>query len=217
MEKPVKIAMVDGYQLIIEALKPWFEAQPGMELIATAGDGFSAVECARNHDLDIIILEPMIPNKDGIDITKEIKTANDHVKILILTIDQTPHNAYRMMKAGASGWLSKATSLAELQKAIKSLAQGKVYLPDPLQKDFAERYVHKGKDNQPEERLSDREFQVLRLLAMGRTNKEIAVKLYVGVKTIDTHRANLMKKLSLRNNADLTRFAIRNGLISLDD
>lgn len=217
MEKPVRIALVDAYRLVIEALTPWFEKQPHLELVAVAQDGFGAVDCVKNSNPDIIILEPMVPNKDGIDITKEIKSVNEDVKILILTLDKNPHSAYRMMKAGASGWISKTASLDDLLDAIATVSRGKVYLPEKLQQAFAERYVSPGKEGQLEERLSDREFQVLRLLAMGKTNKEIAEKLYVGVKTIDTHRANLLKKLSLRNNADLTRFAIQNGLITLDE
>jgi DNA-binding NarL/FixJ family response regulator len=217
MKKPVRLAFVDGYKLLIEALTPWFESQKDLELVDTAQDGFGAVECVKKHDLDLMILEPMVPNKDGIDITKEIRSIDENLKLLILTADITPHNAYRMMKAGANGWVSKMEGLTDLALAIQTVISGKVYLPEKLQQDFAERYVHPAKNGQPEERLSDREFQVLRLLSMGLTNKEIAEKLYVGVKTIDTHRANLLKKLSLRNNADLTRFAIKNGLISLED
>lgn len=217
MLNPVRIAFVDSYRLLVEAITPWFEQQKDLHLVAVAEDGFGAVELAKDSSLDILILEPLIPNKDGIDITKEIRLVNQNLKILILTADRTPHSAYRMMKAGAHGWLSKTSGLEELQSAIKTLMREKVYLPDALQKAFAERYVNADKGSQPEERLSDREFQVLRLLAMGNTNREIASKLYVGVKTIDTHRANLLKKLDLRNNADLTRFAIKHGLISLEE
>ena len=213
MNKPIRIAIVDDHKFLREALQMLLQDLEEFELIAEGDNGFDAVELVRSHELDVIILEPLVPKKDGIDVTKEIAGLDRGVNVLILTMDKTAHNAFRMLRAGALGWLPKTCDSEALIEAIRTVGRGKTYLPDFLRQEFAERYVHPDRINQPEEKLTDREFQVLRLLALGNTNKEIAKMLFVGVKTVDTHRANLLKKLALRNNADLTRFAIQNGFI----
>lgn len=214
MEKAmINIAIVDEYVLLREALKEQLKKHDDLQVVAEGGNGFEAIEVIKNHPVDVLILEPIIPGKEGIDVTKEIANLKKATKILILTMDRTAHNAFRMLRAGATSWLSKTAGIDEVIKAIRATQRGQVYLPGELQRNFAERYVHPESMNHPEELLSDREYQVMRLLAMGHTNREISKVLFVGVKTVDTHRANLLRKLGLRNNADLTRFAIRNGVI----
>lgn len=209
----INIAIIDEYILLREALQSALETHDDLKVVATGGDGFAAIEAVKNHDVDVLVMEPILSGKEGIDVTKEISSSNRHTRILILTMDRTAHNAFRMLRAGAISWLSKTASCEEVVKAIRATHRGQVYLPSELQRKFAERYVHPESINHPEELLSDREYQVMRLLAMGNSNREISKLLFVGVKTIDTHRANLLRKLGLRNNADLTRFAIKNGMI----
>ncbi len=211
----IKIAIVDNNKILREALRHILNKAADMEVLDEADDGFGAIDIARKGDVDLIILEPIIPKKEGIDITRDIVAINQTVSVLILTLDETPNNAFRMLKAGAMGWISKTTDSATLLKAIRQVSQKRVYLPKDLQSVFAERYLGKNHINQPEEKLSDREFQVMRLLAQGHTNREIAKMLFIGTKTVDTHRANLLRKLGLRNNSDITRFAIQHGFIKI--
>lgn len=214
-KKVIKIAIVDNNKILREALRHILNQAEDMRVVAEAGDGFEAIDIARKGEVDLILLEPIIPKKEGIDITRDIVAINQNVIVLILTLDDTSNNAFRMLRAGATGWVSKTSDSATLLKAIRQVIQKRVYLPKDLQSIFAERYLGKNHLNQPEEKLSDREYQVMRLLALGHTNREIAKMLFIGTKTVDTHRANLLRKLELRNNSDITRFAIQHGFIKI--
>lgn len=213
MVKKITVAIVDEYKILREALVSMLSKHDDVEIVGEAADGFRAIQIAKEINPDVLILEPLLPKKDGIDVTKEIKAMENGTSVLILTMDNTHHAAFRMLRAGAMGWMSKNVGSPDVYKAIQCVGTGKIYLPEDLQREFAEKYVHPEKIHRPEDQLSDREYQVLRLLAMGNTNREIAESLFVGVKTIDTHRANLLRKLGLRNNSDLTRFAIQAGII----
>lgn len=209
----IRVAIADDFTMIRQALNLLLNNNDDIVLVGEAADGFEALEMVRKKEVDVLLMEPMIPKKDGIDLTKDIVALERSVRILILTMDKTSHNAFRMLRAGAMGWLPKTVDLDQVLEAVRTVNSGKVYLPPELQRSFAERYVRPESISNPEEQLSDREFQVMRLLAQGNTNREISQMLYVGVKTIDTHRANLLRKLGLRNNSDLTRFAIQNGFV----
>ena len=214
IKRTIRVIIVDNYRFFREALSQILKNQPDIEVVGEACDGLDALDMIRKTSADVVILEPLIPKKDGIDMTRDIVAMERNIQVLVLTMDTTDHNAFRMLRAGATGWLPKTVGSDELLQAIHTVADGKVYLPERLQRVFAERYVRPESIGQPEENLSDREFQVMRLLASGKTNREISELLFIGVKTVDTHRANLLRKLSLRNNSDITRFAIRNGFIS---
>ena len=215
VKKAIGVVIVDHYKILREALRHVLAGYSDIELLGEAEDGFGAIDLVRKGSVDVIILEPTIPNKVGIDITKEIVALNVKTRILILTVDTTHQHAFRLLRAGAMGWLPKTVGAEEVVRAIRMVHDGKVYLPLDLQRLFAEQYVNPDRMTQPEESLSDREFQVMRLLASGHTNREIAGMLFIGVKTVDTHRANILRKLSLRNNSDITRFAIQHGFVKL--
>jgi len=157
-KKVIKIAIVDNNKILREALRHILSKATDIEVVDEADDGFGAIEIARKGVADLIILEPIIPKKEGIDITRDIVAINQNVAVLILTLDDTPNNAFRMLKAGATGWISKTTDSTTLVKAIQQVFQKRVYLPKDLQTVFAERYLGKNHINQPEEKLSDREY-----------------------------------------------------------
>lgn len=211
--KKIRVAIADDFTILRHALQLVLKDHDDIVVVGEAADGFEALDLVRQKEVDVLLLEPLIPKKDGIDLTKDVVALEKSVRILILTMDKTSHNAFRMLRAGALGWLPKTVTMDQVLEAIRTVNNGKVYLPPELQRSFAERYVRPESISNPEEQLSDREFQVMRLLAQGNTNREISQMLYVGVKTIDTHRANLLRKLGLRNNSDLTRFAIQNGFV----
>ncbi len=211
--KKIRVAIADDFTILRQALQLVLKDQDDIVVVGEAADGFEALDLVRQKEVDVLLLEPLIPKKDGIDLTKDVVALEKSTRILILTMDKTSHNAFRMLRAGALGWLPKTVNMDQVLEAVRTVNSGKVYLPAELQRSFAERYVRPESISNPEEQLSDREFQVMRLLAQGNTNREISQMLYVGVKTIDTHRANLLRKLGLRNNSDLTRFAIQNGFV----
>ena len=211
---PIRVAIVDPFSFLREALRLVLRRDPLVEIVGEAADGFGAVALVESGKADVMILEPLLPKKSGIDIIKEADAGKPKTKILILTMDTTRHYAFRLLRAGAMGWIPKNAGSEEILKALHLVREGKVYIPNELQAHFAERYVHPKRLNQNEDRLSDREFQVMRLLALGHSNREIAEMLFVGMKTVDTHRANILRKLGLRNNSDLTRFAIRHGFVT---
>lgn len=215
MNEPTRLLYVDYQQVLLETLPKTLEQTSRFRVVGTAHSGFDALDLLREERCDLMILEPRVPDKDPIDLVKDLLAHHADLRLLILSADETPIQAYRMLRAGAAGWIGKSAPFPQLIEALEVIAAGKVFLPKSLKSMFAEKYVHPESDGDPKGRLTDREYQVSRMLAMGHTNHEIAAKLYIGVKTVDTHRANLLRKLGLRNNADVARFAIQYGLIEI--
>lgn len=208
--------IVDPLTLPREGLRALLKERQGIEVIGEAADGFEVLTLTKRLSPDVVLLELVLPRKDGIDTTKELVALRNGSKVLAMTLYGTVELAFRVMRAGARGFIPKSCSSGELVEAIRTVYSGKTYLPPGLQQIFAERYFRDEAGHGPGELLSDREFQVTCLLASGCSNHEIAEQLRISVKTVDTHRANLLRKLCLRNNSDLTRFAIRHGFIGCE-
>jgi DNA-binding NarL/FixJ family response regulator len=209
----LRIAIADDHAIVREGLKRILTEQKDLEIVGEAANGFEAVELVRTAKPDIILMDISMPEKDGLDATREIIGMKCGTKVLILTMHSDEHYALRTMRAGATGYVVKGSPAEELIKAIHAVSEGKRFLPPKLESTFAERYLTPEANYSPVESLSDREFQVLCLLATGLANREIAEKLFISVKTVDSHRSRILEKLGLRNNSDLTRFAIDNKLI----
>ena len=209
----VRIAIADDHVLVREGLRRLLSEQHDIEIVGEAADGFAAVELVRRQRPDVLLLDITMPGKDGLEATKEISALGEDTKILILTMHPEEQYALRTLRAGARGFIVKNAKPTELLEAIRQVHQGRHYLPPELEHIFAEHYVLPGDRKQPLERLSEREFQVLRLLAAGLSNREIAARLHITIKTVESHRSHLLKKLHLRNNSDLTRFALQYELI----
>jgi DNA-binding NarL/FixJ family response regulator len=209
----IRVVIADDHSLVREGLRRILDEQFDIEVVGEAKDGKEAVELAGRLRPDVILLDISMPGKDGLDATKEIRALDTRTKILILTIHNEEHYALRTLRAGAHGFIFKGAKSEDLVRAIHDLDRGLRYLPPELERIFAELYVCPRAPGTLTEALTDREFQVLRLIALGHTNREVAEKLRISVKTVDTHRRNILKKLQLRNNADLTRFAIQHGII----
>jgi DNA-binding NarL/FixJ family response regulator len=160
-----------------------------------------------------LLLDITMPIKDGIEATTEITEMDTETKILILSMHSDEQYALRTLRAGANGFISKGARLEELIRAITDVKEGNRYLPDHIAKSFAEKHIRPDADKPLAELLSKREFQIMNYLASGMTNREIAKLLDISVKTVDTHRGHVLKKLKLRNNSDITRFAIQHGYI----
>ncbi|MDQ2696004.1 MAG: response regulator transcription factor [Pseudomonadota bacterium] len=186
-------------------------------MVGEAWRGADALELARRCNPDVFLLEPAAGGKDPLDTIRQLIAAHPVTRVVILAVDTGELSAVRMLRAGARGYLPRDCTLAQTLRAIRTVHAGRLYVTPRLQRICTERYLLGRDDLYPEQRLSDREFQVLRLLALGHTSSEIGQRLHIGTKTVDTHRVSVLKKLALRNVADLTRFAIRYGLVRADE
>ncbi|HYU33712.1 MAG TPA: response regulator transcription factor [Thermoanaerobaculia bacterium] len=213
----IRLAIADDFTLHREGLRCLLETHPDILVVGEAADGTAAVDLTRKENPDVLLLETAMPGKDGLDAIKEIVAHGLRSRILAMTMQGTAHLVLRLMRAGAHGVILRRTcGFKDLLGAIGLVRAGRTYLPPEIRQTFAERYYRTGAGEDPTEQLSDREFQVARFLASGYTNQEIAERLCISIKTVDTHRANILRKLGLRNNSDITRFAICQRLISCE-
>ncbi len=211
----IRLLLVDDHDLVREGLKRILEATGEFEVVGEADSGDRALEIFPALAPDVVVTDVSMPGSDGIEATIALRSMSPHVRVVVLTMYNDAHHAVRALSAGAAGFVAKDSKSHILVSAIREVALGGRYLPPEIKAEVERRLDElKRKDNSQAlaDRLSKRELEVLRYLAVGKTNREIAERLGISVKTVDTHRGHLLKKLQLRNNADLTRFAIRHGL-----
>jgi two-component system invasion response regulator UvrY len=209
----IRVLIADDHAIVRSGMRRMLEEQEDIQIVGEAGDGHETIQKVRETAPDVLLLDISMPGMDGLDVTKQLKAIDPGVRILILTIHAEEQYAPRLMKAGAKGYVTKHVTPDELIRAIHVVHSGRKFLSPMLAEDLAWRYLGNKPDLAPIELLSDRELQVLCLLAKGSTNKEIAESLHLSVKTIDTYRARVLEKLNLRNNAELALFAIRHGFV----
>ena len=210
----IRVAISDDHALVREGLQRILRER-GFEIVGEAANGVEAVALVEKHHPDVILLDISMPEKDGIEATREIVALDVGTRVLILTMHTDEHYALRALRAGALGFILKDAKAEQLVNAIERVKQGKRYLPPDLERSFAEKYLQPEALDEPAKKLSNREFEVMCMLAMGLTNREIADKLTISVKTVDSHRSHVLKKLQLRNNSDNTRYAIQHGFINV--
>ena len=202
------------HTLVRKGIRRMLEEQRDFKIIGEAADGKEAVAKARKLQPDVVLMDVAMPGLDGIEATRQLtKNRKTRLRILVLTMYADEHFVARLVRSGATGYLVKDALPAELIEAIRSVHEGKRFISSSLREALAIRYVD-GQVADPVDVLTDREFQVLRSLASGQTNHEIAAALGLSVKTVDSHRLSIIEKLELRNNSDLTKFAIRHGIVS---
>jgi two-component system response regulator NreC len=190
------------------------EEHDGIEVVGQAEDGMAALESIQSLKPDVALVDVSMPKRDGLDVTAEVRAMGLGTRVLILTMYTDEQYALRTIKVGAAGFVSKSAPFEELIKAITAVHDGQRYLPDEIEEAYSEELAAIDAKKRPVDTLSKREFQVMGYLATGLTNREIAKELGISVKTIDTHRGHVLKKLKLRNNSDITRFAIRHGFVA---
>ena len=183
-----------------------------MEVVGYALDGKRAVELTLEKKPDVVILDITLPGYDGLEVINILKERLPEVSVLVLTMHEEEQYIFRTIEAGAMGYLTKKSVADQLVTAIRRVYSGKRYLPEDVAEIVALK-IAQGKSTSPLDMLSTRELQVLKRIAQGQTNKEIADAYNLSVKTIDTYRQRILKKLNLRNNADISRFAIQHNLI----
>jgi len=214
IEEPflIRALIVDDHAIVRQGLKRILDEAPGMVVGGEAVNGVQALKMIRAEKWDIVLLDISMPEKNGIDALKQIMDENKSVKVLILSMYPEDQYAVRMMKAGASGYMTKETAPEQLVEAIRQVVAGKKYISATLSELLL---FECGSDSakSPHETLSDREYQVLRLIGSGKTVSEVAKLLSLSVKTVSTYRSHILDKMNLRNNAELTLYVIQNGLM----
>jgi DNA-binding NarL/FixJ family response regulator len=210
----IRVVIVDDHAVVRSGLKLLLESVEDIEVVAEAGSADEGVRAARLEKPDVVLLDVTLPGRSGIDAAPEIVQASGDGKVLVLSMQDDPSYVRQAFAAGASGYVLKEAADVELVQAIREVAAGGRYVHPALGARLAaaEAEAAQKAANDP---LSDREREVLRLLALGHTNQEIAKLLYISVRTAETHRAHIMQKLNLQTRAELVRHALKHGL--LDD
>lgn len=211
----IRVLAVDDHTLVLDGLCRLLESEVDIEVIGRTGLGHEAVSLCRQLMPDVVVLDYSLPDLDGLETTRQIVELGTGARVLILTMHGNEEYATRLIQAGASGFIVKAAPTDELLAAVRKVARKGIYVSPDVQERMIGR-IGRPKGDSPESILSNRELQVLLRLARGSTSREVAKALSIAVSTVETHRGRIMEKLNLRNNSDLTRFAIRRGLIGFD-
>ncbi len=215
----IRLLMVDDHQIVRAGLRMLLQAQPDMEIVGEVDTGRAAIAQAKELAPDVVLMDISLPDMDGFEATRQIKRALPNTAILALTMHESDEYFFRMLDAGASGYVPKKAAPTDLVSAIRVVRDGGVFLYPSVAKALVRDYmgrVAEGSERETFDGLTEREQEVLKLIADGLTNQEIADKLTISVKTVERHRANIMGKLNLHNRTELVKYAIRKGMIDVE-
>jgi len=214
----IKILLADDHKIVRDGLRTLIDSEPGMEVVAEAEDGRSALALAQKLSPDVVIMDIAMPEMNGIDATRAILSEYSRIKIIALSMYSDRRFVSGMLEAGASGYLLKDCAFEELVRAIRSVMANQTYLSPKIAGIVVNRYI--GRSNQAETSvfttLTPREREVFQNLAEGLATRKIAENLHVSAKTIETHRRNIMEKLNIHSMSELVKCAIREGLITIE-
>lgn len=224
----IRVLLVDDHAILREGIRFLLTGSGEVDVVGEAGDGIEAIEMVAKLQPDAVLMDISMPRMNGIEATKELKKRQPNLPVLILSMYDSDEYVVPILKAGAAGYVLKRAAAQDLVSALKAVVSGQVILDPTVAQTVMANLAGAGAAVAPQrerdeaavqalEQLTEREREVLTLIAQGLTNQEIADKLYISIKTVQAHRANLMEKLDLHAAVDLTKFAIRSGLISLDD
>ena len=220
--KKIRVVLADDHVMLRSGLKLLLNGQMDIEVVGEASDGAEAVSKTAELKPDVLLLDITMPNMGGIDALRTIKEKSPSISILILTMHENEAYLLEALKAGASGYILKKAADNELMSAIRAVYSGEVFIPSSLTRSVVEEMVsgsvsrEESVDND-QEQLSPRELEVLTLVAQGYTNQQIADRLYLSVKTVETYKARVMEKLSLGSRVELVRYALQHGFLSKDE
>jgi RNA polymerase sigma factor (sigma-70 family) len=215
----IRVLVADDHAIIREGLSVMLGNQPDMEVVGTAANGREAVRLVDEHEPDIVVIDISMPELNGIEAISQMLPRHPRIKVIVLSIHETKPYVYRTLKAGAKGYLIKETAGLEVVDAVRAVYRGERYLSQrisDLLTDVAFRKLEMPMEVSPLEQLSSREREILQLVAEGKTSQEIAERLSISPKTVDTYRSRLMRKIGVEDVAGLVKFAIQNGVISLE-
>lgn len=213
----IRIIISDDHKIVRDGLKTLLQKQSEFEVVAELENGRSTVYMATKLLPDVIVMDIAMPDLNGIEATRQIVSSHKDIRIVALSMHSDKRFVSEMLKAGASAYLLKDCAFEELVTAIHTVMDDKIYLSPGIAGVVIDNYIRQTTpaESSAFSRLSDREREVLQLLAEGKTTKEIAAHLFVSIKTVETHRSNIMEKLNIHNIAELTKYAVREGLTSL--
>jgi|WetSurMetagenome_2_1015567.scaffolds.fasta_scaffold78706_1 two-component system, NarL family, response regulator NreC len=213
--KPYRIVLVDDHILFRAGIRSLISTNEDFIIVGEAGDGETLLGLLREVTPDMAIMDISMPGYQGVEATREAKKLMPDLKVLILTMHNSKEYLYHAMSAGADGYLLKEDAHDDLMTAIRTLQQGRLYISSLMSDHVQDLFIRRIRGEDPESgTLSQRELEVLRLVAEGKSSKEIAGHLFISIMTVQNHRANIKKKLNLRKNIDLVKYAIRKGYVS---
>ena len=210
-----RILLADDHAVVREGLRMVLDAQPDLEVVAEAGDGAEAVRAGLQEEVDLAILDIAMPRMTGLHAARELVQQRPKLRIVMLSMHENEQYLYEALRAGASAYVAKTVADRDLVEACRAAMRGESFLcPGPMTTLIRD-FLHRARNDEPlrEDPLTARETQVVKLIAEGHTSREIAETLVISEKTVERHRANILEKLGMRDRVDLTRYAIRRGLV----
>lgn len=217
--KKIRVLIADDHKIVRQGIRKLLEAEPDLEVVGEACDGRESIKEVQQLKPDLVLMDIAMSNLNGLEATRQIKKALPKVKVLILTMHKNEEYVLQSLQAGASGYLLKDAAAEDLVSAIRSVHKVDSFLSPAVSKTVIKAYLSKSKTNRPPsvfEVLTDREREVLQLIAEGHTNQKIADTLFISVKTIEAHRSNIMRKLDIHDITQLVKYAIKKGIVDLN-
>ncbi len=211
----IRIVVADDHTIVREGLKQLLSAAGDLAVVGEAQDGHEVMKCVRELEFDLLLLDMSMPGKSGMELIKQVRSEKPRLRILVLSMHEEQQYAVRAIKAGAAGYLTKESASSQLVSAIRKIAAGGAFISAAVAELLALGAMPQA-DGPLHSTLSDREFQVFRMLAEGRSVSDVAEQLSLSVKTISTHKARLMQKMNLGSNTDLVRYALNHRLIDAE-
>ena len=214
---PIRILLADDHTVVRDGLRALLERQPDMTVVAEAADGRDSVRLAEEQSPDVVVMDITMPNMNGIEATRRILAANPRTAVVILSMHQDESYVLRSLKAGAKGYLLKDSLRSDIVDAIRAVSQGRSFLTRKISRIMQEDYVRQMERRGLEDSydlLTDREREILQLVAEGKANKEVAGLLNIGLTTVETHRTHILQKLGLHSVPELILYAVRKSIVS---
>jgi len=212
VNKKIRVIIADDHRIVRAGIKQIIEECPDMAQVDEAGDGHELIAKVRKNSYDAILLDVAMPGRDGLDILKQLKAEKCPVPVLMLSVYPEEQYAIRALRAGASGYLTKAAAPETLIEAIRKITGGKKYITETIAEHLAD-IIDRESEKPPHESLSDREFQILCRIASGKPVSAIASEMFLNVKTVSTYRRRILDKMKMKNNSELTHYALKNRLL----
>ena len=219
MTDPITIALADDHNLVRQALKTLLSTEPEFTIVADVGDGREALEVVERLRPAVLVADLMMPGLNGAEVARQVARRHPQTRVILLSMHVNEAHVMEALRNGASGYVRKDATAADLMRAIREVAAGHLYLSPPFSDRAIESYRKRAEDAEqdPYDTLSDREREVLHLAAEGLGNTELGARLGISPRTVESHRASVMRKLGLHRQLDLVRYALRRGLVSADE
>lgn len=216
--RKMTIVLADDHHVVRQGLRSLLEAEPDFSVVGETGDGLEAAQLVERLQPDVLVLDLMMPGLNGLEVTRQVSQRSRQTHVVILSMHANEAHVLEALRAGAAAYVLKESTSAELVRAVREAVAGRRYLSPPLSERAIEAYMKKAESAalDPYEMLTAREREVLHLVVEGHTSAEIADRLFISRRTVETHRANLMRKLDLRTHTDLIRYALQRGILPME-